>query len=216
MTRALVLAVCLTALPGCALLRAPLPEAASGEQVQRLWLQRVNLLSVVTTFTVQGRIASSAVGFKADLRWKQLPDEQFQMRVAGPFGARAAELSGTPAQVRVRTDENAPEITTDPETWLEHAIGVRLPVRGLRWWALGLPDPAAPHALTLDAEGRALQIEQNGWVLAYTEYRGSGPLALPRRIDASNGDTRVIVLADQWRELAPLPAELAAEFPLQD
>ncbi|WP_420465198.1 lipoprotein insertase outer membrane protein LolB [Panacagrimonas sp.] len=211
MIRALVLTVCLAVLPGCALLRTPPPEPASGGQVQRLWLQRANLLSVVTTFTVQGRVASSAVGFKADLRWKQFADDHFEMRVAGPFGARAAELSGTPERVRVRTGQDQPEVTTDPEIWLQEAIGVRLPVRGLRWWALGLPDPAAPHQLSLDAAGRALRIEQNGWVLDYIEYLPGGLLALPRRIDASDGNTRVIVLADQWRELAPLPDELAAD-----
>ncbi len=211
MLRLLLLALIVGTLPGCALLRTP-PSApvTPSAQLEAAWTQRVERLTPVTRFVVQGRVASSAIGFKADLRWRQWPDQRFEMRVAGPFGAGAAELSGTPARVQVRTGEDAPTISTDPEAWLQRALGVRLPVRGLRWWALGLPDPEHPYQLWLDEHGRAARIVQLEWELEYPDYRAAGALDLPRRIDARNGDTRVIVLADRWEDLAPLPVAVEA------
>lgn len=214
MIRLLVLAACLAALPGCALLRPQATaQTAPGPETQAAWQARVAQLTPVDRFTVQGRVASGAIGFKADLRWKQYSDGQFEMRVSGPFGARAAELTGDTVEVRVRTGDEATTTTADPEAWLEHALGVRLPVRGLRWWALGLPDPDSPHALELDAQGRARSIVQNGWELNYPEYRIVAPFDLPRRIEARNGDTRVLVIADTWSGLAA-PAVVAQPLPL--
>lgn len=205
--RRLLIAALIAALPGCALLRPAIPSQPASTTQSAAWQERVALLSPIDRFVLQGRVASGALGFKADLRWKQHPDGRFEMRVAGPFGARAAELAGDMQQVRVRTGDDATTVTTDPEAWLEQALGVRLPVRGLRWWALGLPDPDVHSEVLIDpASGRALRIVQNGWELDYAEYREADARDLPRRIEARNGDTRVLVLADTWSQLPTLPA----------
>lgn len=203
--RRILIAALIAALPGCALLRPQVEGTPASTAQSAAWVQRVALLSPVDRFVLQGRVASGALGFKADLRWKQHADGRFEMRVAGPFGARAAELAGDTQEVRVRTGDDATTITTDPEAWLERALGVRLPVRGLRWWALGLPAPESHSDVLIDpASGRALRIVQNGWELDYAEYRLADSRDLPRRIEARNGDTRVLVLADQWSQLPPL------------
>ncbi|TDU24317.1 outer membrane lipoprotein LolB [Panacagrimonas perspica] len=203
--RLILIAALIAALSGCALLR-PKTEGTPADVAQSAaWQQRIALLSPIDRFVLQGRVASGALGFKADLRWKQHPAGRFEMRVAGPFGARAAELAGDTQEVRVRTGDDATTVTTDPEAWLEKALGVRLPVSGLRWWALGLPAPESHSDVLIDpASGRALRIVQNGWELDYVEYRVADSLDLPRRIEARNGDTRVLVLADQWSQLPPL------------
>ena len=201
--RFIVLASLLAALPGCALLR-PQPTASDATSPEQLaaWKQRVALLSPMDRFTLQGRVASGAIGFKADLRWRQHADGRYAMRVAGPFGARAAELAGDLHQVTVRTGDDATTVTTDPETWLEQALGVRLPVNGLRWWALGLPAPTHESSVEFDPLGRASRIVQDGWILNYLKYAAVDGLDLPQRIEANYGDTRVIVLADRWTDLS--------------
>ena len=208
MLRALILAATLVALSGCALLRpqsGEFPGSRASPKVQAQWNMRINELHHLDQFVLQGRIASGALGFKADLRWKQLPGGRFELRLAGPFGAGAAELSGDVRRVQVRTGDDAPVVTANPEAWLEEALGVRLPVSGLRWWVMGLPAPGQAKTVQLDSAGRALRIVQNGWELDYPEYRSSGGIDLPRRIEARNGDTRVLVLADTW---SGLPAQI--------
>lgn len=211
MIRWLAAAALGAALTGCASLPGARPgsEPASASQLQA-WAARNENLSRIDHFVVNGRVASGALGFKADLRWKQLADGRFELRVAGPFGARAAELSGDAQEVRVRTGNDATTTTADPEAWLEQALGCRLPVRGLRWWALGLPDPQTRYDLLLDADGRATHITQNDWELDYVEYRVVDGVDLPRRIEARNGDTRVTLLADRWTDLAPGVTETPA------
>ena len=218
--RLLLIAALIAVLSGCALLRPrdALPgQPVDGPQADA-WQARVASLSPIDRFVLKGRVASGALGFKADMRWKQHADGRFELRLAGPFGARAAELVGDAAQVRVRTGDDQPIVTTDPEAWLQQALGVRLPVSGLRWWALGLPAPDARSEVRLDPQtGRALRIAQNGWELDYVEYRaasndGAGP-ELPRRIEARNGDTQVLVLADQWSQLPPIAAPTPATSP---
>ncbi|MCC2655449.1 MAG: lolB [Panacagrimonas sp.] len=217
--RLILIAALIAVLSGCALLRPrdELPgQPVDGPQAPA-WQARVAQLSPIDRFVLKGRVASGALGFKADLRWKQHPDGRFELRLAGPFGARAAELAGDAIEVRVRTGDDQPIVTTDPEAWLQQALGVRLPVRGLRWWALGLPAPDARSEVRLDPQtGRALRIVQNGWELNYVEYRpasadGAGP-QLPRRIEARNGDTQVLVLADQWTQL-PVGVSTPAAVP---
>lgn len=205
-SRALAVAICATAISGCALLGPqPIPTKAPSRELLAAWAEHSQQVSTIKSFTVLGRAASSAIGFKADLRWKQDPDGSFAMRVAGPFGARAAQLSGTREQVLVRIGDEQSESTTDPEIWLQAKLGVRLPVGGLRWWALGLPSPESRYDMLLNPQGQALRIVQDGWELDYPEYRDSGGYSLPRRIEARNGDTRVIVLADRWRGLPGVP-----------
>lgn len=205
MTRWLALAATVAVLSGCASLlpAGSRPGVAPSAMQLKAWETRSEGLSRVAQFVVSGRVASGALGFKADLRWKQLPDGRFELRVAGPFGARAVELAGDEYEVRVRTGEATETTTADPEAWLQQALGCRLPVRGLRWWALGLPDPHTRYDLLLDAEGRASRIAQNDWELDYLEYRLVEGLELPRRIEARNGDTRVTLLADRWSGFAP-------------
>lgn len=209
--RLILVAALIAVLSGCALLRPrdDLPgQPIDGPQAQA-WQTRVAMLSPIDRFVLKGRVASGALGFKADMRWKQHPDGRFELRLAGPFGARAVELAGDAREVRVRTGDDQPIVTTDPEAWLQQVLGVRLPVTGLRWWALGLPAPNVRSQVRLDPEtGRAMRIEQNGWELDFVEYRaasaeGTGP-ELPRRIEARNGDTRVLVLTDQWSQLPPM------------
>ena len=207
MLRALILAASLAVLPGCALLRSQsgdFPDGVASPKVQAQWNMRINELHHLDQFVLQGRIASGALGFKADLRWKQMRGGRFELRLSGPFGAGAAELSGDARRVQVRTGDDAPAVTANPEAWLEEALGVRLPVSGLRWWVMGLPAPGQAKQVQLDSAGRALRIVQNGWELDYPEYRRSGDIDLPRRIEARNGDTRVLVLADTWGGL-PAP-----------
>lgn len=207
MRRLLILAASAAVLAGCASWTPRPPATPPSAQAERAWAQRRDALAIIEQFVVHGRVASSAIGFRADLRWKQTADEHFEMRLAGPFGAGAAELSGSADYILVRSGQEPPQLARDPEAWLEQTLGVRLPVRGLRWWALGLPDPNAPFRLQLDEQGRVQLLNQHDWELAYLEYRPHDGIDLPRRIDARSGDTRVIVLADRWEALTPSPAQ---------
>lgn len=171
----------LVLLAGC----ATTPESPSPSAVTTAWALRQQQLSTVHGFETTGRIAVKGGGLSGSLRWEQA-GEQFKLRIAGPFGAGALSVQGTPAAVAIK-GKDIDLVTTEPARVLAERTGWRLPLDSLRWWALGLPAPQPEANITLDAEGRALQITQADWVLRYSDYRSDTVPALPRRIEASQG-----------------------------
>lgn len=182
-------------LAGCALFKGPdLPQ----QSPEALWLQRKAALEQIDRFTLQARVASGgAFGMKGDLRWQQNADDSFELRLAGPFGAGAVSIAGSPGLVEVRTREGS-QLTTEPERWIRQKLGWTFPVAGLRYWALGLPAPKSPARIELDADGGIKVLEQDGWRLEYAEYQPAGPVALPRRFQLVNPEVTIKLVADRW------------------
>lgn len=182
-------------LGGCrSLPPAPVPTAA--EQAAA-WTRHRSALLDIDTFLLSGRVASAELGLRADLRWLELADERFEIRLAGPFGASAVELRGDPDQVEVRSSEGV-ERSRNPENWIRQHYGWTIPLRGLRYWALGVPDPHLPAVPELDAAGRLASLVQGGWTLTYSEYQRQGEYDLPRRFEAANGQVKLKLLIDRW------------------
>ncbi|MFP5358598.1 MAG: lipoprotein insertase outer membrane protein LolB [Gammaproteobacteria bacterium] len=189
-------------LGGCAAFAPATRDTGNSAQAERLWAVHQDQLQTVEQFTLSGRIANRGVlALKGDLLWRQFAGERFDIRLSGPFGAGAVRLSGDLQQVRV-SSRDGEWISTDPETDLEQIYGWRLPLAALRYWALGLPAPGSRARVLLDEQGRALRLEQDGWTVDLTEYHAGRP-ALPRRLQAVNGETAVILLADRWEQLEP-------------
>lgn len=181
----------------CATLQpAPVDQARSAAK----WRAHHDTLASITHFTLNGR-AASGLGVKADLRWQQYADGHFEIRIAGPFGAGAVAISGTPYDVEIRTKDGV-EHTDDPQAWLFQRAGWTLPIAGLRWWVLGLPAPDAPAQIELDAQGQLATLTQAGWTLQYDEYQDVAGVALPRRFEAKNEQITLKLIADQWSGIA--------------
>lgn len=172
---------------------------------QARWANRRAALEQVHQFTLQGRIASAgAFGLSGSLRWTQREDDSFEMTLAGPFGAGAVALRGTPSSVEISTRDGS-AATTDPEGWMRSELGYTFPVAGLRWWALGLPSPYTAAQIDLDARGGLLALRQDGWELRYLEYQEVSGLPLPRRFEALNEQAQIKVVIDRWTDLPVLP-----------
>lgn len=186
---------------------APQPTApGSASEAAAAWQRHRRDVAAISAFTLDGRAANS-LGVKADLRWRQHADGTFDARIAGPLGAGAAALSGNPRHVEIRT-ANGVEASDDPEAWMLERAGWTLPLRGLRWWALGLPAPGSPAHTEVDGQGRLALLEQNGWTLLYTEYMDVDGMTLPKRFEASNEQIRLKLLIDRWQDvLKSAPAD---------
>lgn len=193
---AALLALALSA--ACATLQ-PAPPPVDRDAVAGLWRAHRDALSAITQFELDGR-AASGVGVKADLRWQQFDDGRFDARIAGPFGAGAVSINGTPHDVEIRTKDGS-EHTDDPEAWLQQHAGWTFPVAGLRWWALGLSAPDSPAQTTFDAQGRLATLTQDGWTLQYNEYQDVQGLDLPRRFEAASAQITLKLVIDNWREI---------------
>ena len=189
----------LAALAGCATVPEAPPDATI---VQSAWAVRQQQLGAVQGFELNGRVAVKGGGLSGALRWEQ-DGENFKLRIAGPFGAGALSMQGTPALVAIK-GKDIDLVTDNPQQVLAERSGWRLPLDALRWWVLGLPAPAPAEAarIALDAEGRATQMQQGDWLLRYSDYKiGDDPAApsLPGRIEAVQGEWTATVVLEAIR-----------------
>ncbi len=164
------------------------------------WEARRARLSQIDRFNLEARISSGGVfGVRGNLTWKQLP-ESFDMRVAGPFGIGAANITGRGPEIEIRTAKGSFK-TSDPERDLKERLGWSFPVAHLRWWALGVPAPGTDPEMEIDDQGRLVTLEQDDWKLEYDEYQAAGGLELPRKFTVANEEVTIKVVVDSWTAL---------------
>jgi outer membrane lipoprotein LolB len=83
-------------------------------------------------------------------------------------------------------------------------LGFDPPLSSLRYWILGVPDPAMPSKEGVDPQEQRLQsLEQDGWQIDYGSYMpagaGSAPGAsLPAKMTVQRSGVRVRLVVDGW------------------
>lgn len=162
--------------------------------VDAAWAIHQQQISAAQGFEAIGRVAVKGGGLSGALRWDQ-DGEHFKLRIAGPFGAGALSMEGTPHAVAIK-GKDIDLVTQEPERVLAERSGWRLPLNSLRWWVLGLPAPAPAPDISLDGDGHALQIRQGDWTLRYSDYRSETLPALPGRIEATQGEWSATVIIE--------------------
>ena len=80
------------------------------------------------------------------------------------------------------------------------AGSAELPLSRAAYWVTGRPGSADVRAR--DAAGRVAVLTEQSWRVEFTEYDGESPDALPRQIDASDGEHSFRLRIDAWY---PLP-----------
>jgi outer membrane lipoprotein LolB len=180
-------------LAGCAVQRGielpPMPD----------WETRRDVLAGMRHFEFKGRVGVRAgdEGFNGNLRWRQ-DGAAFSASVGGPLGIGTVRLEGTGERVRVTDDDGKVTELEDADAGLRRLYGWTLPVTSLRYWALGIPDPATPAETEIDPHGRLTRLVQRDWTLTVTAYDEDAGRLLPRRMTAVNHDTRVRLVIDDW------------------
>ena len=122
----------------------------------------------------------------------------FRARISGPFGAGTIFINGNRRELTVTDRNGAVTELHDAEAELRQMYGWTIPVTSLRYWALGIPDPAGPAETSFSADGQLVQILQSHWQVDYGPYRNSAGQLMPRRLTAVNDDVKVRLIVDDW------------------
>jgi outer membrane lipoprotein LolB len=191
MRRLIVLMTLGAVLGGCASLHRTEPAAPA----LLPWDQRLVQLEHAASWQLEGRaaVAIGQQGWQANLDWRQSGSES-DLHLAGPFNIGALSIKVGPDGVSLN---GAPPSDAVVEQ-LQTRLGFELPLEHLRYWLLGIPNPAVPFELTRNAEDRAQHIAQAGWDIDYDKYLPSGGDSLPGRLVLSRADARVRVIVDHW------------------
>jgi outer membrane lipoprotein LolB len=151
----------------------------------------------------RGRVAikSADTGGQGSLQWLQTGSAA-RIRLSGPFGAGAYEINWMPGQLTVssRGAEAALEYVGPDaaERFLAEQLGWSFPVTSIRYWLLGLADPAASAAEQSDARGRLVELRQSGWVVRYEDHVQDAATWLPHKLVIEREDLRVRFVIDKW------------------
>jgi outer membrane lipoprotein LolB len=183
----------LVVLAGC----RTVPTAAPGISP---WESRKPQLQARAQFELKGRVAVAAAnqGFNARLRWSQ-DGGHAQVALEGPLGGGVhIDLTGTDLDILM---PNGAHLTSDAaHAELTSRLGFDPPLASLRYWILGVPDPALPADETLDpVQQRLSSLAQDGWRIDYAGYVAVGNQWLPARLTLARADVRVKLLVDDWQ-----------------
>jgi outer membrane lipoprotein LolB len=163
------------------------------------WPARTAVLGTISDWQFRGRIAVKAgdEGFNGKFDWTQRGDT-FDASVGGPLGVGTVRIEGDGRSVVLTDKDGTATRLEDTESELRWRYGWTIPVDSLRYWALGIPDPAVPAVTELDDGGRLARLEQSNWTVEIPRYREGGGQQMPRILTATNGDTRVRMVIDRW------------------
>ena len=166
---------------------------------QALWETHKATLQTLDNWNLKGRVAgkSNNEGFRAGVHWQQL-QRDFVIDLHGPLGRKVAVITGKPGNVELKTSKGESYVADDPEALLQELFGYTLPVDGLRYWLLGVPDPKKANSFQLDENGRLMQLNQTGWLINYKRYHEGTP-ALPALIQISNLNLNANIKIDHWQ-----------------
>lgn len=164
------------------------------------WQARQAILAAADDWEFSGRIAVSTGedGFNGKLRWAQQGDV-FRATVSGPLGIGTVQLEGKGQQAVLTDKDGVRTEMQDIEAELLYRYGWTLPAESLRYWALGIPDPASDAQTELNDDNQLASLQQSGWNLNISSYGENSGQSMPKRLSASNSSTRVRIVIDKWK-----------------
>ena len=182
---------------GCRTVPVVVQPPAAGAQS---WDVRRTELQGHDHFQLQGRVAVVAGkdGFSAALNWTQAGSVS-QVSLEGPLGAGAMQITANGNSLSILNSHGDHLDSDAARADLDARLGFEPPLGSLRYWILGVPDPAAPARESLDPQQSRLQsLSQDGWQVDYTGYTPNGSGWLPARLTVQREGVRVRVVVNDW------------------
>lgn len=203
----LLIPLVLLLLSGCST-TSQIPDAVSGSPSKsKNWKLRQSRLTALSHW---GLYARASITYRDEnwpfgLEWQQQSANQYTMRIKHPLTkSELAKIVNTGNNVSLSVN-NTGKVYRDSsaERLIEKHMRLKLPVKGMRYWVLGIASPDHPvSSVQLDARGRPIVLKQAGWNIQYAQYNSQKVDALPTSIIVSRTSpqpVRVKMRVRQWK-----------------
>lgn len=156
-------------------------------------------LSTIHRWSIEGKLAvhTAQASDSARLQWQQ-DGQTFDIHLSGPAGLKATHVYGFPGNV-VFEQGDQHERAASAEILSEKLVGWPLPAAELTAWILGLP---ASHSriqhTSYTKEGLLAELAQDKWEIHFSDYRKTGDVMLPGKIEAVRNETRITLIVKRW------------------
>jgi outer membrane lipoprotein LolB len=143
---------------------------------------------------LEGRLAINAPNdsWSANIEWGHLPDAD-KIKLSGPLGQGAVAIELNQRGVKIDRGGGNVQYSIQPEDFINQQLGLSVPLRSLRFWAVGIPESGSEFQETPDG------FVQNGWLIAYKEMQSMGAEIMPRKMAVSRGNVKLKLIIDQWK-----------------
>lgn len=150
-------------------------------------------LYLLKRWSFDGRISLSdgRESWSASIMWAHTEGKD-EIKLSGPLGQGAAVITLTDNLVTINRGDEKPKQSTQVEEFIQQQLGVFVPVRALRFWVLGLINPASPYLEKGDG------FRQSNWEVHYLQLQNQGNEWLPRKIGVEQGNAKLKLFIDQW------------------
>ncbi len=189
---------------GCAKSLHDAPAAAEGDE--RLWALHRARVEAVSSWRLEGKVSIRRGDrlWRAGLNW--LHDQNSdRMKLLGPGGRELVRLSGRSDGAHARDSKGRVYRAETFEELAAELLGAEVPVFGLRYWVVGVPDPGSKiKSMRIDQNGRIEALEQDGWGVRYLSYQTTPSLSLrtielPSLLVLTRDDLKITVAANRWK-----------------
>ena len=115
-----------------------------------------------------------------------------EIKLSGPLGQGATVIRLSSDEVIIDRGDGKVLSSRQPEDFINQQLGLAVPVRSLRYWVVGLPEPSTTFVLTTDG------FVQSGWLIEYKQEQVVNSELLPRKISVTNEQVKLKLMIDQW------------------
>jgi outer membrane lipoprotein LolB len=203
-----IMAVTALVLSGCSTF-AP-KDAETSTQESQTWDEYQAEAAALKNFTLNGKIGIRTENDSQTATFDWLQDDQaYTIRLKGPLGQGAAEVSGDQYYATLIIAGEQPFQAATPEELLAYRLGWALPVRQATYWLKGLPAPDSKFKAKYK-DNRLSHLKQMGWNIEYSRYVNnptgltpSLPSSLPSKVIFTHDDLTLTLILRQWLPLEP-------------
>lgn len=157
-------------------------------------------VSAISKWETSGRVGirTPEDAVSGNFNWQKDP-KTFSLNIVGPFGQGATKLNKSKEGIVTLAYEDTVITGTNPATLLQQELGWEFPVEQVSYWIRGLPDPSSASRTTNDPDSNLpSKIEQDGWLVTYTNFTEIDGLSLPQKMQVSNPPFKVNLIINQW------------------
>ena len=158
--------------------------------VDRQYLQQKD------NWALEGRLAlvNEKESVSMSVIWRHTP-VQDDIELSGPLAQGQMQIHIRENEVAVDEGDKVQVYQGSPNDIVAEVLRVDIPVSALRFWVLGVNDPAFSYALL--SEG----FVQNEWVVKFGPMQWVGTDQLPKKMTAQKADVRIKLIVDEWELL---------------
>lgn len=144
-------------------------------------------------WSFEGRLALTGQNdsWSANISWEHSPEVE-KIKLSGPLGQGAVVILLKGNVVTIDRGGDDVQSSTQPEDFINQQLGMFVPVRSLRYWVVGLPEPSRSYKDT------DIGFNQAGWLSEYKQMQPVDEGTMPLKMMVMNKQVKLKLIIDHW------------------